>query len=425
MPWCVLEIVKSVRPSAPVWLDTPVVRDTDVFGALLGLSADWVVRSVQLSHETAEVFLLVEHVGKPVCPECEKAAPVHDHSAERRWRHLDTMQYVTWVYCRAPRVNCPEHGVKQLAIPWAGPKSRFTEIFEAVAIRMLQMTKCQARTARLLRLSPGQIHDIMHRAVKRGLDRRELSIIEHLSIDEKSFQRGHDFGTVLCDVREHRVIEVVRGRNEVAAKRAFAALPSPEKVKTITMDMAEAYRNAATLNLSQADVIHDRFHIAAMLGAAVDATRRAEVKRSPELEGSRYVWLENPENLTRRQRPVFEALMTTELKTAEAYALKQTFQGFFEQEDVFEATQFFVQWRDEVKARDVPRLHKVAATLEQNLLGLLNYVKWKLTNGYAEAVNALIQEIKTVARGFRRFDNFRVAILFFLGKLELNPRKCS
>jgi hypothetical protein len=82
------------------------VRDTDVFGVLLGLNEHWKVSSVALDEDRSEVHLLVEHLGVTVCPECGKSCPVHDHSAERRWRHLDTMQYVTWVVCRSPRVNC-------------------------------------------------------------------------------------------------------------------------------------------------------------------------------------------------------------------------------------------------------------------------------------------------------------------------------
>ena len=332
------------------------------------------------------------------------------------------MQYTTHVVCRVPRVDCPDHGVKQVSIPWAGPKSRFTEMFECLAIRMLQLIKCQYRTATLLKLSPGQVHDIMDRAVNRGLSRRVLDEIPHLSIDEKSFQRGQDYGTVLCDVLNKRVLDMTRGRKEEAAEQAMECLPHPELVKTITMDMWVAFKNAAETKLSQADIIHDRFHIAAMLGEAVDDTRRAEVRKSPELEKTRHIWLKNPENLTDKQRPVFEALVRAELKTAEAYGLKQVFRGFFEQDDVQSAETFFSDWMREVEKRELPHILKVAKTLQKNLPRLLNYVKWKLANGYAEAVNALIQEVKTIARGFRKFENFRVAILFFLGKLDLYPR---
>jgi transposase len=334
------------------------------------------------------------------------------------------MQFATIVIARVPRSDCSEHGVKQIPVPWAGVKSRFTQLFEQWAIQVLLLTKSQVRTARLLRLSADQVHDIMHRAVTRGLARRELGQIEHVSVDEKSFQKGHRFGTVLCDAKRKRVLEVTEGRDEEAAKTAFQSLPSPEAVKTVTLDMSEAFRNAALSSLPDADLIHDRFHVAMMLGKAVDEVRRAEVKARPELKDSRYIWLKNQENLTPAQKWTLESLLGIELKTAQAYAFRQVFRCFFDQENIQDAGRFFQEWSTEVENCPLAPMKKVAKTLAKNLLGLINYVKWKLTNGYAEAVNGLIQELKTIARGFRRFENFRSAILFFLGALDLQPRKC-
>jgi len=39
-----------------------------------------------------------------------------------------------------------------------------------------------------------------------------------------------------------------------------------------------------------------------------------------------------------------------------------------------------------------------------------------------ESFNSTIQSIKASARGFRNFENYRIRILFFLGKLDLQPR---
>ncbi|MEO5509094.1 MAG: transposase [Longimicrobiales bacterium] len=46
----------------------------------------------------------------------------------------------------------------------------------------------------------------------------------------------------------------------------------------------------------------------------------------------------------------------------------------------------------------------------------------RYTNARTEAMNAKIQEIKYRARGYRNRDNFRMAILFHCGRLDLNPR---
>lgn len=158
-----------------------------------------------------------------------------------------------------------------------------------------------------------------------------------------------------------------------------------------------------------------------MLSEAVDRTRRAEIKSRPELKNSRYLWLKNPQSHTPYQKAELEHLLRCELETAKAYAFKQSFRLFFECEETEEAERFFSDWAQELMKHELPHMDKAALTLRNNLQGLLNYIKWKVSNGYAEAVNALIQEIKTVARGFRRFENFRIAILFFLGKLELDP----
>jgi transposase len=289
-------------------------------------------------------------------------------------------------------------------------------MFERLAIDLLGMTRCQSRTAKMLRLGPWQVHLIMKRAVERGLARRKLGDIRHLSIDDKSFQRGHCYGSVLSDSLGRRVLDVALGRDEKAAKLVLDSLEQPNEVQTITMDMAPAFKNAAMEALPHADIIHDRFHVAMMLNDAVDQTRRAEQKKRPELKYSRFVWLKNPENRSEKQHSDFNLLMGLELKTAQAYAFKEVLRHFFEQEDIQAATHFLSDWINEARKTKLPALLTAAKTIEKNFRGLLNYVKWKLTNGFAEGLNSMIQEIKTVARGFRKFENFRIAILFFLGQ---------
>jgi transposase len=44
-----------------------------------------------------------------------------------------------------------------------------------------------------------------------------------------------------------------------------------------------------------------------------------------------------------------------------------------------------------------------------------------LSNAMAERLNGKIQEFKTAGRGYRTFANYRSAILFFHGGLDLYP----
>ncbi len=61
---------------------------------------------------------------------------VHD-AAEKRWRHLDFFQHQAYLIARVPRVRCAEHGVRQVRLPWAGPGSGFTLLFEALVMALV------------------------------------------------------------------------------------------------------------------------------------------------------------------------------------------------------------------------------------------------------------------------------------------------
>ena len=122
--------------------------------ALWKLEAPWTVTRVDLSVTEERVDVWAGHADRVrwPCPTCGAELPVYDHAAERAWRHLDTCQFVTCVHARPPRVECPDHGVRQVRLPWAEPHARFTLLFERLAIDVLK--ECDIRGAtRILRIT--------------------------------------------------------------------------------------------------------------------------------------------------------------------------------------------------------------------------------------------------------------------------------
>ena len=108
------------------------MKDTDLYQHVLGLREPWSVSKVELDIKAQRVDVWVEHPKdlKWPCPECEVEGALYDHAEERVWRHLDTCQFQTLLHARPPRVNCPEHGVRQVRLPWAEPHGRFSLLFE-------------------------------------------------------------------------------------------------------------------------------------------------------------------------------------------------------------------------------------------------------------------------------------------------------
>ena len=124
----------------------------DHYRTLLGLQRPWEVSDVKLdlARQRIEISLRwQDEVRQAQCPECGQRAPIYDQAPERQWRHLDTMQFETLLIARTPRVQCPEHGVKTSAVPWAGKNSRFTLLLEAFAIAVLQSSATIKEAAKL------------------------------------------------------------------------------------------------------------------------------------------------------------------------------------------------------------------------------------------------------------------------------------
>ena len=114
------------------------MRDTELYRHLLGLVTPWEVERVDLSVEDGRVDVWVKHPKRTrfACPDCERELSVYDHSEERAWRHLDSCAFLTFLHASPPRVSCPEHGVRQVRVP-----------FGVVAMIYEARRECCGRTA--------------------------------------------------------------------------------------------------------------------------------------------------------------------------------------------------------------------------------------------------------------------------------------
>src|SRR5436853_4649199 len=188
------------------------MRDRELYATILGVQAPWTVERVELDVAGGAVHVwLTRAEGAPApCPECQTACPIYDHR-EREWRHLDTCQLQTRLHARVPRVDCPTHGVVQSVVPWATPGSKFTLLFEPLAIDWLRAAAVTA-VARQVKLGWDAVWGIERRAVARGLERRGTLTLRHVGVDEKSFQRRHDYVTVVSDLEGPRVLFVADDR---------------------------------------------------------------------------------------------------------------------------------------------------------------------------------------------------------------------
>ena len=400
------------------------------YGEILGVGKEWEVKKVAICHADRRLEAWVEwKKGRgQKCPECGKKSPGYDQMPERTWRHLDACGYVTLLHARVPRSECPKHGVLAQRPPWAEPGSRFTLAFEAYAIEVMLAARSVSAACKLLGMDWEAAQRIRERAVARGLKLRKLAEMKYLGVDEKSFGRGHSYGTVVSDLEGKRVLEVVEKREENSLKEAYRGL-GPEVCKSVlavAMDMWRPYVKVTREEMPKAKVVHDKFHISGILGEAVDRVRRGEHRQlkaegDDVLTGSKYLWLMDPRNFSEKQEENFATLLSANLRAGRAWALKETFVEFWQCADVESGRDFFAKWWRRTKRSRLKPMQEAADKIKRHIENIVTYFEHRITNATAEGINSFIQAIKANARGFRKFESYRIAILFYLGKLDLSP----
>lgn len=406
------------------------MRDRELYQKILGIEAPWEVVDVELDAVRREVRVLLKNAeSRPSCPLCGQPCSRYD-TRPRRWRHLDTCQYQTILIAEVPRVECSEHGVHQIAVAWSEAGSRFTALFEALVIDWLKEASLVA-VANLLSLSWQAASGIQQRAVARGLARRENRLPSHLGVDETSFQKRHEYVTVVIDQDEGTVVHVADGRGRETLDTFFDGFSweERERVESVAMDMWAAYIASVGTKIPGAGdkIAYDKFHVAQHLSQAVDKVRRKENEAlvtagDKQLKGTKYLWLRHPDHFGEDAWQAFEPLRESALKTARAWAIKELAMSLWHYRTRGRARRAWLAWFNWAIRSRLEPIREVAGMIKRHLNGILNAIVLGVTNARSEAINAKIQWIKYTARGFRNRVRFRTAIYFHLGGLDLYPK---
>jgi transposase len=400
---------------------------------IIGVRAPWTVTGVIKDESSRIITIRIDYDSEQAiaCPACGGGSKLHDHRV-RKLRYLDTCQYETFLEVHVPRVKCKKDGLQQVEVPFAEKHSRFTSRFERAVIVWLHDSSISA-VARNFGLSWDEVDGIMQRAVRRGLARRKREAVRNIGVDETSYQKRHEYVTVVLDKDQDRVLDVLHGRTAMTLETWLKTQESSDlsRVESITMDMWDPYIKAVKEAVPGAEgkIAFDRFHVSKHFNQGLDKVRRREhaafLKRTGEspLTKSRFQWLMNSNRTDNRGkgRRAFMSLARLQLETARAWRIKETANSLWDYVymNVAEsAWKKLLQWISHCR---IPEMIQVGKTVRHYFWGILNAIRMKVTNGMLEAKNNSIQHIKRKACGFRNRDRFRNAILFHLGGLDLFP----
>ncbi len=255
----------------------------DLFSLAIGLDAPWLVDHVTFTVEEKRLDL---HINFPTgsrfaCPVCGEECPVHD-TREHTWRHMDFFQHEAYLHARVSRVECSEHGVLQVPVPWAREGFHFTLLFEALIMSLVREMPVLT-VARMV----GETDTLLWRVIDHYISKARAAVdmadvhVHAVGVDETSSRRGHDYITLFVDLLEKRLLFATPGKDAQTftqfAEDLQAHGGSTDAITEVSMDLSSAFQKGAAEHLPKAQITFDRFHHMKLVNEAVDAVRKGEV----------------------------------------------------------------------------------------------------------------------------------------------------
>jgi len=236
----------------------------------------------------------------------------------------------------------------------------------------------------------------------------------------------HEYITLFVDLKKRRTIFITEGKNNLTVARFAYDFQYHngliKEIKNVSCDMSPAFIKGVKENLPQAEITFDKFHILKIINEAVNSVRKQEVATNNILKGTKYIWLKNYNNLTKKQKDTLGELTISKMniKTMRAYNIRQAFQDIYQATTQEEFKEYLNKWYYWATHSQLTPMIKAAKTIKRHWDGIIKWYESKINNGILEGLNSVIQAAKSKARGYKTFKNYKIIIYLLTGKLDFS-----
>lgn len=403
------------------------VRTVRVWARLLGVERV-VVEGAELEDVGLVISVRPGRGARQRCGICQRRSPRFDAGeGRRRWRALDLGSTMTFLEADAPRVQCRDHGVVVIAVPWARHGARSTRAFDDEAAWLATQVSKTA-IVELMRISWRTVGRIITRVVaERDATFDRVAGLRRLGIDEISYRKGQCYLIVVVDHDTGRLVWAAPGRDAATLGRFFERLGKDRcaAIILVSADLGSWIARAVRAHCPNAELCLDPFHIVKLATDALDEVRRevwnaarraGDDVAARELKGARWALWKNPETLTVRQGLRLCSIQATNGPLYKAYLLKEQLRQVF-QLPAPAALSVLDQWITWAQRCRLPAFVKVAATVRAHRDGIAATLTHHLSNARVEALNTRIRLITRRAFGFHSAEALVALALLSFGGL--------
>lgn len=300
-------------------------------------------------------------------------------------------------------------------LPGVRKGARHTERYGRALLRCCERYSDLKQVRRDFRCSAGFLYSALYRHLELERRKRLYPWPEVVGLDEHCFGRKkplspRDFASMVVDIKNHRLFEVVDGRTIQQLETALANIDGRENVRFATLDMSDAYRSFATRFFPNARLVADKFHVLRLLNPAL-TRRRIEVTGDRRSMAIRRLLLRNGHSLDFWQKLDVQRFLEMHPPLREVYLAKEALHRFYRTRGIERATRAFDALLERLRASQLPELQTLRRTLQRWRAEVLAYFETGLTNAMTEGFNLKAKLVKRRAFGYRSFRNYRLRLL--------------
>jgi transposase len=366
---------------------------------------------------SSKMIISVRYTGPICCPHCGGSRLRMKSRFIRKVRHENIGTRKCILHIESHKYLCKQcHRYFSQRFPGIQPWRRSTEAFRRQIFRDHHHGICQKTLAEREHIGTATVERWYHDFLK--LKESEMSsepCPQELGIDEHFFTRKKGFATTLCDLKNHKVYDVVLGRSEAALAGYFRRLRGKENVRMVCIDLAGSYRSLIRKHFPNAKIVADRFHVVRIVNHHFMATWRQLDPVASKNRGLISLMRRHPENLKPEQKLRLQSYLMEHQEMLVVYEFKQRLMSLL-REKTCKARKCkrlipqLLNHIDQLKTCGIAQLETLGRTLASWSEEIAAMWRFSKNNGITEGFHNKMEMISRRAFGFRNFENYRLRV---------------
>jgi transposase len=356
---------------------------------------------------TSTVNVAVRKVSEvEVCPRCATPSrAVYDHRTVVI-KDAPIRQHHVLLHLRKRRFSCrPCRRPFTEPVPGIRKRGRVTERYRRSVLWACETFSDLKAVRHQYRCSAGFVYKNLYAQLELQRRHRQYPWPSAVGIDEHFFGKDRlrgfrRFASVLVDLKNHRVMELVDGRHGAVLEASLADIPGREHVRFVVLDMSDAFRSFARRFFPDARLVADKFHVLRLLHPALSRRRKA-IPGDANSAAVRRLLLHSAAKLDFFRRIALRRWLDLHPELCELYRTR----------GAGRAARALDGLVARFAASALPELNTLARTLARWRSEVLAYFDTGLTNGMTEGFNNKAKLVKRRAFGYRSFQNYRLRLL--------------